>query len=364
MTACGKQSRLYAVEFLRVWFILNIIILHTMNRYPEVKDGIMGLLHYPKTEMALAVECFFVIGGFFLYKRVMTEGAWTLIRKVYLRLMSVLLFGYVLSLACNTVMLQKLPRMLAMTIGTSLSTSVVSPGDWFIGVYFWTTCLFIGIFKCLPKSRWLVFGLLVFFALDIKVHALVTPAERTSGYFGTYFSAIGVGMVKGIACMGIGIVAGYVSGLFAKYRPRRLARLMFTAAEALALMCVYNAMLNKGHSHLEYMDLLLYMGLLLISIEHSWGYISALLNRISVVQYASRYCFPALIGHIVCIRCLVKYHSFGWNGIACSIFIVAGGIALGMIEYHLVEKLLIPKLKRYICRNNADECVSTASNNE
>lgn len=89
-----NKPRLYAIEFLRIFFVFFIILGHIMERYPEINQHTLAFFHTKAMYTSFGVEFFFIIGGFFLYKRMLSApNIFDLIKKIYTRLIPALLMG-------------------------------------------------------------------------------------------------------------------------------------------------------------------------------------------------------------------------------------------------------------------------------
>lgn len=349
----AKPQRLYMVEFLRVWFILCVFILHVLSRYSqESNNALTYLFGTAKHNMGMSVECFFVIGGFFLYKRLTSDiSPFELIKKTWLRLAPGLIFAFLVCVTFSKVRFAHLPAILFLAQGTGVShpdVHILNCGDWFVGCYFWTTCLIIGIFQ-LPK-RWafpvlgiLMYAFLIMFFDNPKWIANLTIQPRVG--------IVTTGMIRGIYSMGAGVFVAFLAQHI--YLPQRWpAKIFGTAFEIWLLAALYICFYRPHHSHLGYWEVIAVMSLLLLSISQSWGYLSQLLNKCSHIQYVSRYVFPALVGHIIAMKLIDTYHKFGFGLAGGIIFVIGMSVVIGVIEYHLIEKMLIPKLRSYFLRKD------------
>lgn len=318
----GKR-KLYMVELLRIWFISCVIVCHL----PCLRADVMQVLHTSGQAAYRAVEFFYIIGGFFLYKKLVhgTQQPYETIKRIYFRLLPVTLFALVLTVTLGASKLAQVPFALAHLNALGFRpTSVVGGGDWFISVYFWVSCLLVGIFQTASKYRWLWLGALVYLCMMLKLYAPIIPNSGHKETYGLYqYWFISAGLVRGIVCMGIGMFSSFLADKISLPDKWPL-RLLCTVVEIACLVSLFNFLLNTKHSHLSYFEALLSMAGLMISISHSWGYISSTVNKWRCVQYVSRYCLSFLIGHMVCLSILRRFHHFGWNDYSCEIFVIGG----------------------------------------
>ena len=206
-----NNKRIFSVEFLRIWAIIFIFIGHIGQRYPEeIKLFSQYIFGVEYNNWWMGVELFFVIGGFFLFKRAnSTTSPYLLIKKTWLRLIPGMLFAFAICTITANVGLFYLPSVLLLLGGTAMHAHVLAGGDWFIGAYFWISCLIICLFCSLSRrSAFLVLGILVYLAITIKINATV---EKKGAWLDTYYTFIGTGICRGIYCMGLGVAAGLIS---------------------------------------------------------------------------------------------------------------------------------------------------------
>ena len=84
-------KRIYSIEFIRIVLVFAILWLHSLLSCSKL------LAEYPfrGAHMNHAVEFFFIIGGFFLYRRIISNrSSCELICKTYWRFLPGLLFAF------------------------------------------------------------------------------------------------------------------------------------------------------------------------------------------------------------------------------------------------------------------------------
>ncbi len=333
------KNRIYAVEFLRVFFIFFIILGHMMELYPDVKDSVLRFLHTRETHTWFGVEFFFIIGGFFLYKRLQsTRNITELIKKIYLRLFPALLFVFLMcTVFIDKHYLYRFPLIFSLTAGIGLPEQATGWGDWYVSTYFWCSLLYIGIFCHKSKYAFLWTGILIYLTACLKFHA---PYE----FMSTYYTVICTDFIRGIYSMGLGIIAAYLSEHF-KVSDKLSLRLIFTIIELFFLWCVLKYIVSS--SRFSFWETELIFSALLILMDHSAGYISYALNKYKKIQYISRYTYSIFVSHIVCVSVLWTHRDIGLSGSIYSLFCGGGVILIGIFEYHIIEKKLVPQVIKY-----------------
>lgn len=345
-----KAPRLYAVEFLRVAFILLIIAGHSHGVFsPEDKAAFLNFFHAKHFSFPIVVEYFFVIGGFFLYKRA-TSGApvWSLIKKTYSRLAPGVFFAFLLCLCWKIAHIYDLPDIVFLNVGLALKEGGdMGLGTWFLCVYFWSSCFLIALFSQSPKRAFLWLGVVLYAGFCLRGH--IKEADGR-GLFLAWHGVWGTWFARGICSMGLGMLGGFLAEKFQTMPKKWPLRILFTLLEAYCLYELYRKVMVWKPSHFSYLSIQLLLVLLLVSIAGSYGYLSAALNKARWIWYLSRYTFAALIGHIIVgPLILVRYHQyFPVSGAWLLVIVIVVGYAVGMFEYHFVERFLVPKLQKWL----------------
>ena len=336
-----NKPRLYAIEFLRIFFVFFIILGHIMERYPEINQHTLAFFHTKAMYTSFGVEFFFIIGGFFLYKRMLSApNIFDLIKKIYTRLIPALLLVFLLCVVSDTTSITKFPSIFSLTIGLTIPGEATGWGDWYVGVYFWCSLLFIGLFYGNIGRGFLWTGILAYFTLCLKFNA---PYD---GWMKTYYTIIGNQLVRGIYSMGIGITAAYLTDKI-KIPNKKSIRVIFTILEAYFLICVFNYIVRTSHSHFNFFEMEIIFAFLIFCIANSYGYISKYINSFSKIQLISRYTYPIFLGHIPFIKYLLSHQNCGFDDTACGLIVLGGALLMGIFEYHIIEKKFVPWIINY-----------------
>ena len=312
----GVKPKIWSVEFLRIVFLLFIILGHCMERYPQVRADVLSFFGSAQMRTWFGVEFFFILGGFFLYRK-FGQSIGASIRKIYTRLLPALLFVFVLTTLTSEVSFSDFPSILTLTTGLSIPGEVTGWGDWYVGVYFWCSCLYLVIFS-LPRARafcWM--GILMYVSLVLKFHG------KNTGFITTYFSLIGSEVVRGLFSVGVGILAAAASQNI-QYKRNKIAAVFFSVLEIYCIAQVLNYIVSRQHWSIDLWNIELTFGLFLFSAASSYGYVSRWLNNRAWVEHLSRYTYSVFLAHIVFIRILVVHHNLGLSEWACVAFCIRG----------------------------------------
>lgn len=340
------NNKLYFVEFLRIFFIFFIILGHIINRYPDLSESVFDFFDTKNMQTTFGVEFFFIIGGFFLYKRLTQKLELSiLIQKYYFRLLPCLFFIFLICVFFKLNELYDFPLICSLTSGLSIPGEILGWGDWYVSVYFWCSLLYIYFFIKLNKHSLFITLILIYITICIKFHA-------PHSWMSAYYNLIGSEVIRGIYSIGLGIIASYISEqIFKKKSIENLFfKLLFTIIEIFSLIAVYNYIVRFNHNHFNFFEMELVFCLLLISIDNSCGFISKILNKVSYIYYISRYTYSFFVCHIFFIRYLFINNFSNLNSFDCALFVILGTLFLGVFEYHVVEKLFIKFINKKLIR--------------
>ena len=210
MTLPNKFQRIYFVEFLRVLLILSVVLLHLLDINPK-----FAYFHTKSFYLAFSVDFFFIIGGFFLYREIISHAslnAIQLIGKRWIRLAPNVIFCYIILLLSGIQYWGNFPYALSLTMSSGFSPVSVAGGpDWYVGVYFLVSCLFLALFKKARDLAWIYVFLVITLGWCLQINL---PLGRGLDTRGMYYSILNRHIVRGLTCTGIGMLASYLSMLW------------------------------------------------------------------------------------------------------------------------------------------------------
>ena len=357
--ATSPTSRFYAIEFLRIIFISGIVFFHIIVQCTALRDSYLNFFHTSSHQLFFGVECFFIIGGFFLVRNLLRtpekQTAFRRIQKLWWRLAPGLIFVFlILSFTNKGVSWRHFPVCLYLIPGTGLAPGITGWGDYFIGTYFLISCLLIGLFTYQKNSAWLILSVTCYMLISLQTHIKPTLPKLEVG--GIYFNIIANGIVRGFTCMGLGALSAFLSENI-RLKRRTVTRIVATGYEGLALFILFGYLSSTENFRFTALEMELSLSILLVSIAHNLGYISSLLNRMSWIMYFSRYTYSFLLGHIIVIRWLLFPEGKYTAGLSLSqaLLVVVGGGVLAIIEYHIVERFIVPKIRECLSQGQEEE---------
>ena len=343
----NKHSKIFSIEFLRVFFVFIIIFGHCMQCYPEIKSLVYNFFKSDLVPTWFCVEYYAIIGGFLIYYNWKKEvNLFDRIKHVYIRLVPAVLLLYVLGLIFGLVTESNLPFVLTMTQGLSIPIAdAIGWGDWFAGAYFWSSCLLISLLFYFKDKAFLYILPLIYVCLVMQHHTQA-PIWMTS-----FHSIIGSEFLRIVYCMGIGMVAAFVSKNI-EISKRKLSVFFASILEAI---CLYICFKKIIYGTMFFgITAILSLGIFLALAANSAGYISMFFNKMRKIYYVSRYSWSIFIGHAFVLTLIQKrlshYFNIDWISACISVFI--GAIIFGIFEYHVIEKRLVPWVLNYFKKDS------------
>ncbi len=262
--------------------------------------------------------------------------------KLWMRLMPGVIFCYVLLVAVGVRHWYNFPFcLLSAGEGTGINRTLIGWGDWYVEVYFILSVFFISLFHISRKSAWLWICTLTILCWCVQMN---NKPGKCLALGGMYYGALAYGIVRGFTCMTLGMVASCLSNVW-NIKERLPLRIIATVYEAVALFMLFNYMYRTSRAPYSPIAMEFVVAMLLVSATHSWGYLSKFLNRISGVMWFSRYTYSLLLSQATLCSYFGFHHKFNLPYPTFPLVIFGAAIPLTLIEYHFVERWLVPKLK-------------------
>lgn len=358
------MSKIKNIEFLRVIGCIAIILLHMFNN-AALHKFFADIHLYDKLWLMTkngqkAVDLFFVISGFFFaYKFNLNETAWEFLKKKFIRLYPVLIFGIILSLLISLTKVfeftfyDNILNLLCLN-GTSLVLDVGNMGQfWYVSAMLWTFALFLYLLKNYEKKNVnLAIALIVLFCYGFMIHA---KNGAINSHVQTFYYIFNVGIMRALGGIGVGyFISEWYKNNLNKINKLALSLNYKVIITILEFICLYfiinNLMLHKINYKNHIIFIITYIAIIILFLLKQ-GFISKILNS-DIWVNLSRYTYSFYMTHLLVINTLKgslwKYHP-EWvyaNPIENIVYTLLLVFMLGIFTYHFVEKPCADYFKR------------------
>ena len=204
-----QQAKINSIEFLRTFFCLTVILYHvTMGSIIPYTNG---NAFYKWCSSAFAnsgfvVECFFIISGYFLMasiRRHPNEGVMQFIASKVRRLWPVFLVSTIITqLMTNGIWTDTIINSLFLQM-TGLTFSFRGT-NWYVSAMFWSLVFYFLLCKCINNRYRRCFTILLIswaaYVINLQAHAPIGFGREV------VFSFLSLGLLRGIAGVGLGIL--------------------------------------------------------------------------------------------------------------------------------------------------------------
>ena len=358
------MNKLKNIEFLRVFLISVIVLLHTtaygswslLVNFPDIKE--LDFFHKTFIQGNNSVEGFFIIAGFLLIYTLKNQNIKDFIKKKYMRLSPTILFAVIICIIASfwhTIKLRFWDDILVVLLLNNFGICFAhgtTPTLWF------TSALFAGllIYYLLTKIPSKKIRTTMLIALPVIAYGILEYFQQ--GSFSTphknYAYIFNVGFLRAVGGVGIGTTVGFIYKKYIQEIKEKvfnfIGNIIINLAE-FSLLCFMVWWLVTPHKQFNCIIFVIAFALLLILFVFEKGIISKLTNKdiwvkLGKYQY-SIYVIHSVIGKILINSVwktnseFVKIHPYS------TIFIIICTILIaGYITYNLVEKPCTNYLKK------------------
>lgn len=312
-----KVPKLANIEFLRILFTIGVVITH-----------IRVCVYHQPSQGGQGVEFFFLLSGYLLAYTFRPERRLIdLAKRNWIRFVPLIVIGAILGMGGWNAFYG-----LFMIQNTGLAFQDI-PGNgpaWYIGVLFWCSLFYAALLKAVPeKQRNLIIATIAFAACIMVAQVHGDRWEMIAGYFPR-------GLVRGIACMGVGIILEQlcVRNFEANPQNSKIGRFIFTILEASLILYIITSFFTSEYFIRYWIFKPITHVMLLMLFIHRKGLISQM-GELPIFSRLSKYCLSIYLTH------WALYHHRFWQveDIGTSTWIAVGvSIILGIFAYYLVEK--------------------------
>ena len=202
-----QKERIHNLGFLRIIFAISVVCTH-----------FFAYIHIPK--IGGSVEFFFILSGFFLaYTFNPAKTAVDYIKKRFIQFVPLVVFGTIL---CGGGLASFKGALFLQNTGLAFKSLLDTPA-WYIGILFWVCLFYFALMKAVSDKNklYLITGVVTFLS------CLIIANIRENMIFGI----IPMEMMKGIACVGAGILLHAITKI-GKYS----ANIWYTLLEAFLIV--------------------------------------------------------------------------------------------------------------------------------
>lgn len=383
-TLDGVRNKLENIEFLRIIFIVCILIHHfalfinahffhslpTFNslEFVNFRQVTKNGLHY--------CDCFFIISGFFLVYTLKENFKFCdFIKNKIIRLYPLIPFVFVIYYIYSKFGFVEFTPYYDFTSLFLLNNIGITKnlGNnchlWFVSALFWASLLYAYIIKNYEKKNKDLFVLsAVFFCYAFLFYA---DSKHLGHHVKSIYFIFNPGLMRAIGGMGIGyLIANWyknsANSFFHTKNDNILSKFIYTILEFYLLVSLLIYTMFKFNPEVTPLMLIIYFTLLFILFVFSKGYLSSFLNKIKF-SFISKYVYSIYIVHLCVFIVYWKistniYYEFIPDNIPIfTIIYIIVCFIFGVITYHMIEKPIGKWMKNFLY--NTKQEVKSATNN-
>ncbi len=358
------MNKLKNIEFLRVFLISIIVLMHTtaygswslLVNFPKIKE--LDFFHKTLIQGNNSVEGFFIIAGFLLIFTLKNQSVTDFIKKKYMRLSPTILFVVIICIIASfwhAIKLRFWDDILVVLLLNNFGICFAhgtTPALWFTSALFAGLLIYFLITKIPSKkirtAMLITLPVVAYGILEYFQHGSFSTPHKNYSYI------FNVGFLRSIGGVGIGTFVGYFYKKYIDGIRKKVFNFIGNIAVNLAefsLICFLVWWLVTPHKQLNCIIFVVAFALLLTLFVFEKGIISRITNkdiwvRLGKYQY-SIYVIHSVVGKILLNTVwktnpeFVKIHPYSTISIIISAIIVSG-----FFTYNLVEKPCTNFLKK------------------
>lgn len=348
------KKQLYHVDALRFLFSAIIVYFHVLhdNIMPFTGDvKLYSVLQEWSDEAGMIVECFLIMGGYFLYqsyRRAPDKPFSEFALDRFFRLWPVFAVNAVLSVIFlhESVYDAVFDLLFFRTTGISLVEKGII---WYVSPFFWCSLLIFALLKYLdPRKRTLILSVLVYFCYAVIINNMNGRMGRIIVY-----GFLSLGMCRAFAGIGLGVLlATALEKVHESFGERRSATVGSTAfctvAEMGLLVFLLGYFLFGLETYQNSLIVVVAFSALFLCMLRGDGLLSRLINR-PFLGFWGRFGYsiyvPQQFVFFLLKRTLWRQNAFvQGHAIWCLLLSTLLSVLFGIGMYYLVER---PSVKLY-----------------
>lgn len=360
----AKNKKLYNIEFLRFVFSVIIVYFHILHNNvfkwlggAENATPFLNRLAEKSQYAGFAVECFFILAGYFLYKTYYKNPNLQVKKFVYdkiARLWPVLFF----TLAIFVVFYYQpfMPNFFNILFLQCIGISKDFSGPtWYISPFFWVMVFYFVLLKCIENKKIcnIIIGVITYFSYVFLVNRFF-GRETVNGF-------ISLGLLRALGGIGVGyLIAVCLESIKSmpsvkRFKPTKLQDFaisaVITVGEIGSLAMLIQHFFDFDNAYENHFVVVIAFSILLVCMVSAKGLISRICNN-KLFGFLGKYSYSIYVMQQFSFLILRDYvwKSTDYilsHGLRCVLISVAVAVAIGVATYYLVEKPSAMLLKKF-----------------
>ncbi len=362
MSRAKHTNKLYSIESLRFLFAVIIVYFHILhNNIIEATGGTVYLNRLADNcnYAGAIVDCFFILGGYFMYKSFCKNPDLSVKQfsyRKFSRLWPVLFVSTVLCLLFFDYKFYPnfFDILFLQNIGVSLDYQGI---NWYVSPFFWVIIFYYVLLKHSKNKRILniIVGVTVYFSYVILVNNRAPNFGREAiGY------ALNAGVLRALGGIGLGYLIAvccesvksmpFIKNFKASAFQNILITFIVTVLEAgsIVMMSIHFFARSKAYAN-EFIVVILFTALFVCFLSGK-GLISKIFSFklfANFGKYAYSIYIMQSVSFNILARTLWKTSYATEHSLKCILLSVAFAVALGIATYYIVEKPSAKLLKKF-----------------
>lgn len=300
---CIMHKKFYSIEFLRVWFLILIIIGHSKMQSAVVETFGNNAL----STMGSRVNIFMLICGFFLFLSLQKQtNFWDKFKHRIWRILPVLCLYKIL--ATIFIYPQLLPFSLSNLFILNQNIGIMTPTIthiiWYVDVMFWVYLLYLALFSFYERQK-AIFSTCIMTLLSLMI---LFTNNNINLHFEPAYAFLDGGILRGIAFIGMGILLAALPNR--KIYISKTIAIFATIIEIISLIMAisYPMFINYMNSGVSF-NHVLWVALFVFLMTREYGWFSKKLNNCSWIYPLSKNCYEIYVFQLFAIMAAEKWLS-------------------------------------------------------
>lgn len=345
------KERNLSIDFLKFVFTLIIVAFHSIYSLKNINSYYLNLWNCVR-EAYIIVDFFFVISGYFLWKKIFNSPDLTIecfLKKRFFRLWPNLALSIVLFIISTMFFVdinfrisyeEVIPNLLLIPIPNFYHIVPINIASWYVYVLLWLSVFYFSLSKILSQQVFLfITSLLVFFSLSI---VLSYPNAQLGMWDKNYLHLFNGGFLRGIYGLGLGIIIGYcTSKSVVTVTTSNKIHFFYSIFEIILFsMLIYYMLFSEVKLHYNFNYLFMFIGLFFCLI-YQRGILSNFINRLTFLNKVYSYSYSIYVMQIFSFQFFPKIFSqLDVVGINYLLFSIVAILILGIVGQEFINLIL------------------------